>query len=284
MHERVWGRRGPRGGIEGGPAPRTSLAHGGRRQSEGRGPPAPGPGPAPGPTLQSSTARAAVAAAALWSQPRLVPAEGRRAAAPPGPLALSGRRPRGGACCSPASPLSRVLHRSSRHSERGAPKTWMPLLEGLGLGAERWAFRRAPWSPSGCCGHPASSDGVEPLVRAGCRGRLLRKEAGRPCSRRSWASISPSPGRTTAFLPGRRAAMVELAPSRGRTACRSSRRPRVPGYADHCHPRARIPRCFAGVRPPVRQSPARERYQSQLLYWSPCETRRSPKFLSPANL
>lgn len=155
----------------------------------------------------------------------------------------------------------------------------------VGSRAERWAFRRAPWSPSGCCGHPASSDGVEPLVRAGCRGRLLRKEAGRPCSRRSWASISPSPGLTTAFLPGRRAAaMVELAPSRGRTACRSSRRPRVPGCADHCHPRARIPRCLAGVRPPVRQSPARERYQSQLLYWSPCETWRSPKFLSPANL
>lgn len=135
MHERVWGRRGPRGGIEGGPGPRTSLAHGGRRQSEGRGPPAPGPGPAPGPALQSSTASAAVAAAALWSQPRLVPAEGRRAAAPPGPLALSGRRLRGGACGSPASPLSRVLHGSSRHSERGAPRTWLPLSEGLGLGA-----------------------------------------------------------------------------------------------------------------------------------------------------
>jgi hypothetical protein len=47
MHERVWGRRGPRGGIQGGPGPRTSLAHGGRRSSEGRDPPLPARAPLP---------------------------------------------------------------------------------------------------------------------------------------------------------------------------------------------------------------------------------------------
>lgn len=107
-----------------------------------------------------------------------------------------------------------------------------------GSRTEKWARKRAPWSPSGCCGHPASADWVEPRVKTGCGGPQLRKEAGHLCSRRSSAPISPSPGRTTAFLPGRRAAIVEPAPSRGRTARRSSRRPRVPGCVGHRHPRA----------------------------------------------
>lgn len=119
----------------GGPRPQDFPGSWWEKVERGPRPPAPGPGPAPGPALQSSAARAALAAAALWSQPRLVPAEGRRAAAPPGPLALSGRRPRGGACGSPASPFSRVLRGPSRHSERGAPRTWLPLSQGLRLEA-----------------------------------------------------------------------------------------------------------------------------------------------------
>lgn len=44
MHEGVGGRRGSWGRVEGGPVPRTSLAHsGGRRWERGR------PGPDPGP-------------------------------------------------------------------------------------------------------------------------------------------------------------------------------------------------------------------------------------------
>lgn len=50
MHEGVGGRRGSGGGIEGGPVPRTSLAHSGGRTWEGGH-----PSPAPGPSLQSSS-------------------------------------------------------------------------------------------------------------------------------------------------------------------------------------------------------------------------------------
>ncbi|XP_030108154.1 translation initiation factor IF-2-like [Mus musculus] len=157
----------------------------------------------------------------------------------------------------PRSPRPLAPFGAWRPEDLAAPFPGSPA----GSGAERWARRGAPWSLSGCCGHPASADGVEPCVRAGCRGRQLRKEAGRPWSRRSSAPLSPSPGRTTAFLPGRRAAIMEPAPSRGRTARRSSWRPSVPGCVDHRHPRACIPRFLAGVRPPVRQSPARERQE-----------------------
>lgn len=194
MHERVWGRRGPGGGIEGGPGPRTSLAHDGRRWSEGRGPPStPGPGPAPGPALQSSSARAA-AAAALWSQPRLVPAEGRGAAAPPGPLALSGRRPRGGACGAPASPLLRVLRSPSCHSERGAPRTWPSLSRVSGWKPKaRWARSQAPQSPSGRRGHPESADGGA-LVQAGYRHRGCRGSLGPPLSAAPRSQLPHLPG------------------------------------------------------------------------------------------
>lgn len=94
MHERVGGRWGSGGRVEGGPVPLTSLAHsGGRRWEGGR----PGPAPTQPRAPLCRAAAAPAAAVALWPRPRLVRgAEGRGAGGAAGP-ALSGSRPRGGA-------------------------------------------------------------------------------------------------------------------------------------------------------------------------------------------
>lgn len=78
MHEGVGGRWGSGGGIEGGPVPRTSLAHrGGRRWEGGRpGPPRPQPR---APLCRVGAAATAAASAALRTRPRLEPGGGERA-------------------------------------------------------------------------------------------------------------------------------------------------------------------------------------------------------------
>lgn len=183
------------------------------------------------------------------------------------------RRP--GVPAHPRSPLPLVPCGARRPEDLA-----VPLRGSRGGNREaRWARSRALRSPSRRRGHPECADRVKPLSGQGAEARSCRRGLGSPLSAAPPSQFPHLPKRITSFLPGRRAAIVELAPSCGRTARRCSRRPRVPGCVGHRHPRACIPRCLAGVCSPGPQSPAAERALSQLSYWSPSGIWKTPKFL-----
>lgn len=132
MHEGVGGRWGPGGGVEGGPVPRTSLAHsGGRRWEGGR----PGPCPCPRPLFAEQWLRCSGGGALA----RAPPGAGRRGAGA-GCAArptLSGSRPRGGASSARATLLlhaRRSVRSPSGHCYKAAGRrSTSGLLRGLAL-------------------------------------------------------------------------------------------------------------------------------------------------------
>lgn len=130
MHERVGGRWGSRGRVEGGPVPRTSLAHsGGRRWEGGR------PGPAPGPSLQSSGC-ACSGGGALAAAP---PGAGRRGA---------GSRRRGQARVVREPAEGRGFQRPGAPAPprpQPRPQPLGPLLRGCGLRERNVRLQVVPW-------------------------------------------------------------------------------------------------------------------------------------------
>lgn len=257
MHEGVGGSGRSGGGLEGGPVPRTSLAHsGGRRWEGGR----PGLSPAPGLAQQSSSCGCSRAAAALWPGPRLVPgAEGRGAGGAARP-ALSGSRPRGGASSARAPQLLGACRRTRSPSSHRSAAAGCFAACGMLSGLARPAFLSE--DPAAASLQAASKErawGRE--VGAGRRAPSDRAHARRsPCERRSgWGPRADGNGRAAA--PCAKASSSEArqgpslpaaTPPRGTTT--------DPSCSPRCH-RARTPGARALWRPPC-ASPLRMRQRS----------------------
>ena len=252
MHEGVGGRRGSGGGIEGGPVPRTSLAHSGGRTWEGGH-----PSPAPGPSLQSSSCSCSSsgvgsdlapappgagrrgAGSRLRGRARVVrePAEGRGfqrpgAPAPPrppqrpqplGPLLRGGRMLERGAC----------LRADPGPGPLGVPlgKPGRRLPTGLRLGAS--LGRRGASGAENALGLRPGVEvtlqaqiGVGPSADENGRAGAQCAEAGSSRPRRGPPPLGGRPPFLPAWVDAIARGLEALAPSGGRIVPNSSRHPR----------------------------------------------------------
>lgn len=270
MHERVWGRRGPGGGIEGGPGPRTSLAHGGKRWSEGRGPPLPARAPLPVRLRRAQRSCGGGSGGALVPAP---PGAGRgagsRGAARAARVVRAPAAGRGlqlrGVPTHPRSPLPLAPLGARSPEDLAAPFRGSRA----GSAAARRERSPAPWSPSGSCGHRASASRVEPWgAPQGRVSRPIAPEGGR-------APLSPP--LLGPDFPISEAVHLFPSPSARRHsgACALSR--------PHCA--SQFSASSARLHPSMLTGKDRpgDRARSQLLCWFPSGIWRTPKFLLPAN-